>query len=138
MSAERGGTAAQDRVPHFQVQPSKPPLAALEETFPGCADHVGHLDRWPRHLLCAVACIALPHEGQRVEWARGSVEALLRKMEVDSGLFQIAMAQENLDGAQIGAVFKQVSGETVSEGLLILLMNRNQQRSAIAFIRSMA
>jgi hypothetical protein len=35
--AERRCTAAQDGVQHLQVEPGKPFLAALEETFSGCA-----------------------------------------------------------------------------------------------------
>jgi hypothetical protein len=79
-----------------------------------------------------------PGEGQRVERARSSIQALLRKVEVDGGLFQIAMAEQNLDRPQVRAVFEQVSGEAVPQGLFILLMIRIQQRSAIASIRSMA
>lgn len=98
VSAERGGAAAQDRVPHLQVQPGKPPLTALEEAFPGCAHHIGHLDRRPRHLFRTTGCIAFPRQRQGVQRARGGVQVLLRKMKIDGGLFQIAMAQQNLDG----------------------------------------
>jgi hypothetical protein len=38
---------------------------------------------------------------------------LLRKVEIDGGLFQIAMPQQDLEGPQIRTVFEQVSGETV-------------------------
>jgi hypothetical protein len=38
---------------------------------------------------------------------------LLRKVEIDGGLFQITMSQQNLDGPQIRAIFKQMSGETM-------------------------
>ena len=98
MSAERGRAATQNRVQNFQMEPAEPLLAALEEALSGCADHIGHLDRWPRHLGRTVAGIAIPRQGQRVERARGGVQVLLRKVEIDGGLFQIAMPQQNLDG----------------------------------------
>ena len=39
----------------------------------------------------------------------------LRKMEVEGGLFQIAMTQQDLNGAQIRAGFEQMRGETVAQ-----------------------
>ena len=59
-----------------------------------------------------------------------------RQVQVDAGGLQIGMTHQDLDRRQVGAVFKQVSGETVAQGLLILLMIPMQQRSAISFIRS--
>ena len=59
-------------------------------------------------------------------------------MEIDRGLFQIAMAEQNLDGPQVRAGFEQVSGEAVPQGILILLMICTQQRFAIVIIRSVA
>jgi hypothetical protein len=98
MSAERGRAATQNRVQNFQMEPTEPLLGALEEALSNCADDIGHLDRWPRHLLGTVAGVAILGQGQRVEWAGGGVQVLLRKMEIDGGLFQIAMPQQNLDG----------------------------------------
>ena|ERR1700680_5138565 len=98
MSAERGGSAAQNRVQHPQVEPGEPLLVALVEAWSCCADHIGHLNRWPRHLLRAAAGIAIPGKWQSIERTGGGVQVLLRKVEIDGGLFQIAMAQQNLDG----------------------------------------
>ncbi len=39
----------------------------------------------------------------------------LRKMEVDGRLLEIAMAEQHLDGAQVGAGFEQVGGEAVAK-----------------------
>jgi hypothetical protein len=36
-------------------------------------------------------------------------------MQVDGGLFQIAMPQQKLNGAQVGTVLEQVGGETVAQ-----------------------
>ena len=40
-------------------------------------------------------------------------------MEIDGGLFQITMSQQNLDGPQIRAIFKQMSGETMPQGVRV-------------------
>jgi hypothetical protein len=98
MSTEPGGSATQNGVQNFQMEPGEPSLAALKEALSGCANHIGHLDRWPRHLLRTVAGIAIPRQRQRVERAGGGVQVLLRKVKVDGGLFQITMSQQNLDG----------------------------------------
>jgi hypothetical protein len=93
MSAKRGGTTEQNRVQHFKVQPGEPLLAVLEEALPCCADDIGHLDRRPRHLLRTTAVLAIFGQWQRVQRTGGRVQVLLRKVEIDSGLFQIAMTQ---------------------------------------------
>ena len=43
------------------------------------------------------------------------MEMTLGKMQVDGGLFQIAVAQQDLNGAQIGAGFEQMSGKAVTQ-----------------------
>ena len=37
----------------------------------------------------------------------------LREMQVDGGLFQVAMSEEDLNGAQVSTVFEQVGSKTV-------------------------
>jgi hypothetical protein len=45
-------------------------------------------------------------------------------MEIDGGFFQIVMAQQDLNGVQVGAGFQQVRGEAVTEHVGIhLLLN---------------
>ena len=48
------------------------------------------------------------------------------KMEIAGGLFQIVMAQQNLNGVQVGARFQHVRGEAVTEdvGIHLLLDSR--------------
>jgi hypothetical protein len=62
------------------------------------ADHIGYLDGRPWHLLRTAARIAVPRQRQRIERTGRGVQVVLRKVEVDGGLFQIAVAQQNLDG----------------------------------------
>jgi hypothetical protein len=38
-------------------------------------------------------------------------------MQVDRCLFEIVMSQEQLNGAQVSAVFQQVGSETVAQGV---------------------
>jgi hypothetical protein len=57
-------------------------------------------------------------------------------MEIDGGLFQIAMPQQDLDSPQIRSVFQQVSGEAVSQGVIVVLTISLPLRSAIAITRA--
>src|ERR1700751_5522328 len=41
----------------------------------------------------------------------------LRKMEVDGGLFEIARAKQNLNGAQIRTRLEKMRGEAVAQGV---------------------
>jgi hypothetical protein len=59
-------------------------------------------------------------------------------MKVDAGLFQILMSKEQLNGAQVSTVFQQVGSETVSQGIVVLLMIFIQRRFVIVIIPSMA
>src|ERR1039458_2250489 len=51
VTAEQGGSAGDDGGQDLQVQPGEPFPAAFEEAGSGCADQVGHLQWWPRHLF---------------------------------------------------------------------------------------
>jgi hypothetical protein len=42
------------------------------------------------------------------------VQVPLREMQIAGGLFQIVMAEQDLNGVQVGAGFEQVSGEAVA------------------------
>jgi hypothetical protein len=43
-------------------------------------------------------------------------------MQVHGSVFELGMAQQHLDRAQIGAGFEQVSCVAVPQGVLVLLM----------------
>jgi hypothetical protein len=93
MAAERGGSAAQNGGEYLQVQPGEPFPAAIEEGVSGGAYYIGHLDGWPRHLFSATAVVTFATQGQSVERTGRSVQVLLGEVEIDGGLFQVAMAQ---------------------------------------------
>jgi hypothetical protein len=58
-------------------------------------------------------------------------------MEVDHRLAQVGVAQQQLDGAQVGAGLHQMCREAMPQRLFVLLMICSQEKSAIAFILSM-
>jgi hypothetical protein len=58
-------------------------------------------------------------------------------MDVNHRLAQVGMAEQQLDRAQVGTRFEQMSREAMAERLLILLMICSQEKSAIAFTLSM-
>ena len=41
----------------------------------------------------------------------------LGEMQVDGSDLEVAMAEQDLDGAQVGAGFEQVCGETMAQGV---------------------
>jgi len=82
MTAECGSTTARNGPQHFDVLPTEPVPISFEKSSSRGADEIGHL-RVAAHLLFQL---------QRIQRTRGRVKMALRKMQVDSGLFEIAMA----------------------------------------------
>jgi len=41
----------------------------------------------------------------------------MREMKIDRGLFEIAMSQQHLDGAQVGSGFQQVRGKAMTQSV---------------------
>ena len=112
MPAQCGGATPCDGQQHFDMLPADPLAASLEEGSSRGADEIGHLQGRPAHLFLLYGAV---FQLQRVQRAGGRVKMALRKMQIDGGLFQIAVAQQDLNGAQIGACFEQISGEAVTQ-----------------------
>jgi hypothetical protein len=53
-------------------------------------------------------------ERECIEWAGGCAEMPLREMQVDGRDLEVAMAEQDLDGAQVGSRFEQVCRETMA------------------------
>ncbi len=51
MAAERGGATPQNGQQHFDMLPGDPLTASFDECVSRSADEIGHLERWPVHLL---------------------------------------------------------------------------------------
>jgi hypothetical protein len=56
-------------------------------------------------------------ERESIERAGGCAEMPLREMQVDGSDLEVAMAEQDLDGAQVSAGFEQVGGETMPQGV---------------------
>jgi hypothetical protein len=54
MTAERSSAAVLDGGKHAEMQPGQPGPAPLYEAVTMCTDDIGHLERWPFHLLCSL------------------------------------------------------------------------------------
>ena len=91
MTAQCGGTATRNGQQHFDVLPAKPVAVSFDDGSSRVADKIGHLQGWPAHLLLPCDNGAV-FQFQRVQRTRGRVQMALRKMQVDGGFFQIAMA----------------------------------------------
>ena len=89
MAAQGGGATPRNGPQHFDVLPAKPVAVSFEEGNSRSADEIGHLQRRAVHLFVPVWFV---FQRQRVQRTGGRVEMALRKMEVNAGLFQIAMA----------------------------------------------
>ena len=51
MTAECGGTTPLNGQQHFDMLPTEPVAVSFYESIPGSADDIGHLQRWPAHLV---------------------------------------------------------------------------------------
>jgi hypothetical protein len=58
---------------------------------------------------------SLESERERIERAGGCAQVPLRQMQIDGRYFEVAMPEQDLDGAQVGAGFKKMCGEAVSK-----------------------
>jgi len=51
MAAEDGGATPPNGQQHFDMLPGNPLAASFDEGNSRNADEIGHLERWPAHLL---------------------------------------------------------------------------------------
>ena len=54
MTAECGGATPRNGPQHFEMLPAHPMAVSFDECFSRSADEIGHLERWPVHLLVPV------------------------------------------------------------------------------------
>src|SRR5215469_14285734 len=114
MTAQCGRTTPLNGQQHLDVLPTNPGAVSFDEGGSRGADEIGHLERWPAHLLL-VWRLALERQG--VQRTRGRMQMTFREMQVDHRLSQIVMAQQDLNRAEIGVGFKMVRGKTVPESM---------------------
>ena len=70
-------------------------------------------------------------ECKLIERACRCAEMLLREVEINGGLFEVTMPEQNLDGAQIGTRFEQVGREAVAQRVRMnmLVLQTRAERS---------
>ena len=68
MTAERSSAAMLDGEKHTDMQPGQPGPALLYQAIAMRADDIGHLERWPCHLLWSLR--------ERFTWSRPDSSAL--------------------------------------------------------------
>src|SRR5687768_8466903 len=113
MTAEGSSATALDGCQHFQMQAVQPVPVPVDK-MPSCqTNHVGHLQRWPGHLLVCRGAL----ETQRIERTGCGVQLLGGDMQVDGCLLQIAVAQQQLNRPQVRTGFEQMRGEAVPQGV---------------------
>ena len=114
--AECRRAAAHDGREHFDLRPSQRLAIAFQELAAGSADDIGHLPGWPRHLSVILdrRFLAVGANLDLLQRVDGGVQMTLGQVEVDDRVFQFLMAQQHLDGTQIGTGFQQVRGKAVA------------------------
>ena len=68
VTAERSSAAVLDGGKHAEMQPGQPGPVLLHEAVAMRTDDIGHLERWPFHLLCSLR--------DRFTWSRLDSSAL--------------------------------------------------------------
>ncbi len=64
MSTECRGAATRDGIEHLRLWPGQGRAIAFPESVPCLADHIGHLQGWPRHPCRSSGAV------RNVSWSR--------------------------------------------------------------------
>src|ERR1035438_4511180 len=72
----------------------------------------------PRVADCSTVLVSsLRRERECIERAGGRAEMPLREMQIDRCYFEVAMAEQDLNGAQVSAGFEKVGRETMAQSV---------------------
>src|ERR1035437_9715642 len=72
----------------------------------------------PREAGCSTVLLSsLRSERECIERAGGRAQMPLGQMQIDGRYFEVSMAEQYLDGAQVSAGFEKVCGEAMSQGM---------------------
>ena len=63
---------------------------------------------------CVLRLFSFSSDRECIQWTAGGAEMPPGEMQIDGRFFQVAMTQQHLDGAQVGASFEQMRGKTVA------------------------
>ena len=120
MPAQGGGAAALNGTKGFELLKVEARSIPIQEAIALHAENVGHLEGGPSHSwfflrLKLSANVLDAGQSEPSKRIGDRLQMPLRQMQVLGGGFQITVAQQNLDGAQVGARFQQVGGPTVPQ-----------------------
>jgi Putative transposase len=90
MAAECGGTTPLNGPQYFDMLPTKPVAVSFDESLSRCADDIGHLQRWPAHLVLVGWLVV---QCERIQRTCCCVQMALREMQVDGRFFQVLMTE---------------------------------------------
>src|ERR1700689_2419291 len=72
----------------------------------------------PPEAGCSTVLVpSLGREREGIERAGGRAEVPVREMQIDGSHFEVAMAEQDLNGAQVRSGFKKVGRETMSQSV---------------------
>ena len=104
----------------------------LDEAIAVLSDDVGHLEGWPRHRLCSRRdrrAVSGPDTVHRVQRVGHGVQVPTREMQIDDGVFELHVAEQQLDGAQVGAGFKQMRRVRVAQYVRLTRVSESARAS---------
>ncbi len=106
MSTERSGAATLDRGEHLQMSPAEPTAMVREELLSRDANQIGHLQWRPWHLLRSALSVVRGVQLQRVQRTGDGMEVPRRQMQIQGGLLEITVSEQDLDGAQVRPILE--------------------------------
>ena len=139
MTAQSCRAAVLDGTKNFQLLKAEARPVSVEKAVALCANDVSHLQGGLAHF-CLLRVVEPIRSFRDLRCSSGFTvfsQVAARQVEIERGGVQISVAEQHLDGAQVGACFEHVRSETVSQGILVLLMICIPLKSAIAITRAM-
>jgi hypothetical protein len=117
MPAQGGGAAALDGRQHLEMLAGDPATTGFDKSLSRHPDEIGHLQRRPAHLGVSrrLVFLAGARQRQRIQGTGGGAQMAVGKVQVNRGLFQIAVTEQHLDGAQVRPLFQQMRGKTMTK-----------------------
>ena len=114
MTAQCRGAAADDGIEHLAMRPCKMRLLLFPEAVARSTDDVGHLEGGPAHRFIVSWSVLLRRAGHLDGFERtgNRLQVAPRQVQIDGRVFELGVSEKHLDGAQIGARFEHMRGET--------------------------
>src|SRR5437660_10333113 len=104
VSAQGRSATADDRIEHLTMRPRKVGSVVLPKSVAGCSDDVGHLKGGPTHRLISLLerfTWSGTRHLDRFQWAGNCLQMTPGQVQVDRGVGERGMPQQNLDRGQI-------------------------------------